>query len=391
MIIGQINMLSQAETITIDGVNFSLVQVKDILDRLPENSWLATKSDEFLDNTIFFHEGDVELSVLRLGELPTWSLGYFIIGDVKVGRIIEATDDLAIMGLIVDGNLEADHIRAGGNEIYISGDLQVNGLFFGKHNLGTITVEGDNHANAFMSDDYSGWLESNWALTDDECFDDEQISDEEYHEACVEILEAIRPEFLYEQEEADEPFLWAQLLDYYKIEKAMKHNAPILQDSFIEEYKIQFLTDPVEYQKAELPADFVVNTVANIQNELSTTEVEALAKSVTGLSYDHIFVPEVLYNDDHGLSVKFLEGYPERLFLEFIAVRSEYQGELLHNIQMGMNGEALKAQFGDRYTEETFEEYEDSAQGTIILDDLVIELLLENDAVTFVKYQISEN
>lgn len=391
MIIGQINMLSQAETITIEGVNFSIVQVKDILDRLPENSWLATKSDEFLDNTIFFHEGDVQLPVLRLGELPTWSLGYFIIGDVKVGRIIEATDDLAIMGLIVDGNLEVDHIRAGGNEIYISGDLQVNGLFFGKHNLGTITVEGDNHANAFMSDDYSGWLESNWALTDDECFDDEQISDEEYHEACVEILEAIRPEFLYEQEEADEPFLWAQLLDYYKIEKAMKHNAPILQDSFIEEHQIQFLTDPVEYQKAELPADFVVNTVANIQNELSTTEVEALAKAVTGLSHDHIFVPEALYNDDHGLSVKFLEGYPERLFLEFIAVRSEYQGDLPHNIQMGMNSEALKAQFGDRYTEETFEEYEDSAQGTITLDDLVIELLLENDAVTFVKYQISDN
>lgn len=390
MIIGQINMLSQFETIKIDGVNFSIVQVKDILDRLPENSWLATKSDEFLDHTIFFHEGNVELAILRLGELPTWSLGYFIIGDVKIGRIIEASDDLA-MGLIVDGNLEADNIRAGGNEIYISGDLQVNGLFFGQYNHGSLTVEGESHANCFIADDYSGWMESLWALTDDECFDDEQISDEEYHEACVAILEAIRPEFLFEQDEADEPFLWAQLLNYYELEKAMKHNAPILQDSFIEEHQIQFLTDPVEYQKAELPTDFVVQTVANIQNELSTTEVEALAKAVTGLQHDHIFVPEALYNDDYGLSVKFLEGYPERLFLEFIAVRSEYQGELPHNIQMGMNGETLKAQFGDRYTEETFEEYEDSAQGTITLDDLVIELLLENDAVSFVKYQISEN
>ncbi len=383
-------MLSQAETITIEGVNFSIVQVKDILDRLPENSWLATKSDEFLDHTIFFYEGNVELSVLRLGELPAWSLGYFIIGDVTIGRIIEASDDLA-MGLIVDGNLIADHIRAGGNEIYVSGDLQVNGLFFGKYNHGSLTVEGENHANAFIADDYSVWLESNWALTDDECFDDEEISDEEYHEACVEILEAIRPEFLLSQEDADEPFLWAQLLDYYKIEKAMKHNAPILQDSFIEEHHIQFIAEPLEYQGIKLPADFVVNTVANIQNELSTAEVEALAKTVTGLSHDHIFVPEALYNDDHGLSVKFLEGYPERLFLDFIAVRSEYQGELPHNIQLGMNSEALKAQFGDRYTEETFEEYEDSAQGTITLDDLVIELLLENDAVTFVKYQISEN
>lgn len=383
-------MLSQVETIQIDGVNFSIVQVKDILDRLPENSWLAANSNEFLDHTIFFHEGDVELAVLRLGELPTWSLGYFIIGDVKVGRIIEASDDLA-MGLIVDGSLEADHIRAGGNEIYISGDLQVNGLFFGKYNHGSLTVEGESHANCFIADDYSGWLASYWALTDDECFDDEQISDEEYHEACVEILEAIRPEFLYEQDEADEPFLWAQLLNYYELEKAMKHNAPILQDVFIEEHHIQFLTDPVEYQKAELPTDFVVQTVANIYNELSIQDVEALAERMTGLQHDHIFVPEALYNDDHGLSVKFLEGYPERLFLEFIAVRSEYQGELPHNIHMGMNSDALKALFGDRYTEETFEEYEDSAQGTITLDDLVIELLLENDVVTFVKYQISEN
>lgn len=223
------------------------------------------------------------------------------------------------------------------------------------------------------------------------CFDDEQISDEEYHEACVEILEAIRPEFLYEQEEADEPFLWAQLLNYYELEKAMKHNSPILQDSFIEEHQIQFLTNPVEYQKVELSADFVVNTVANIHNELSIQDVEALAKNLTGLSHDHIFVPAALYNDDHGLSMKFLEGYPERLYLEFIAVRSEYQGDLPHNIQMGMNGEALKVQFGDRYTEETFEEYEDSAQGTITLEGLVIELLLENDVVTFVKYQISES
>ena len=391
MTIGQINMLSQSETIKIEGVNFSIVQVKDILDRLPENCWLASQSTELLDNSIFFHEGDVELSVLRLGELPTWSLGYFIIGDVKVGRIIEASDDLA-MGLIVGGHLTADHIRAGGNEIYVSGDLKVNGLFFGKYNHGSLTVDGESFANAFISDDYSGWINNNhWALTDDECFDDEQISDEEYHEACMEILGVIRPEFLYEQEEADEPFLWAQLLNYYELEKAMKHNSPILQDSFIEEHQIQFLTNPVEYQKAELPADFVINAVANIHNELSIQDVEALAKKVTGLQHDHIFVPEALYNDDHGLSVKFLEGYPERLFLEFIAVRSEYQGELPHNIQMGMNGEALKAQFGDRYTETTFEEYEDSAQGTITLDDLVIELLLENDAVTFVKYQISEN
>ncbi|WP_143691357.1 hypothetical protein [Wohlfahrtiimonas larvae] len=384
-------MLSQVETITIDGVNFSFVQVKDILDQLPENSWLAAKSDEFLEHSIFFHEGDVELPFIRLGELPSWSLGYFIIGDVKVGRIIEASDDMA-MGLIVDGNLTADHIRAGGNEIYVSGDLQVNGLFFGKYNHGSLRVEGESFANAFISDDYSGWIDNHhWAMTDDECFDDEQISDEEYHEACVEILEAIRPEFLLEQEEVDEPFLWAQLLNYYELEKAMKHNAPILQDSFIEEHQIQFLAEPQEYQAIALPTDFVVNTVANIHNELSTTEVEALAKTMTGLTHSHIFVPEALYNDDHGLSVKFLEGYPERLFLEFIAVRSEYQGELPHNIQMGMNGAALKAQFGDRYAEETFEEYEDSAQGTITLDDLMIELLLENDAVTFVKYQISES
>ena len=390
MIIGQINMLSQAETIKIEGVNFSIVQVKDIVDRLPENSWLATQSDEFLDNTIFFHEGNVELSVLRLGELPTWSLGYFIIGDVQVGRIIEASDDLA-MGLIVDGNLTADHIRAGGNEIYVSGDLKVNGLFFGKYNHGSLTVEGESFASAFIADDYAGWLESHWALTDDECFDDEEISDEEYHEASVEIIEAIRPEFLLLQEDADEPFLWAQLLDYYELEKAMKHNAPILQDAFIEEHGIEFVSAPVDYKKSALPADFVMNTVANIHNELSTDEVEVLAEVVTGLHHDHIFVPQALYNDDHGLSVKFLEGYPERLFLEFVAVRSEYQGELPHNIQMGMNGDALKAQFGDRYTETAFEEYEDSAQGTITLDDLVIELLLENDVVTFVKYQISEN
>ena len=57
------DMLNQTETITIENVTFSIVQVKDIIDRLPENCWLAEKSDEFEDNTIFFHEGDVELSI----------------------------------------------------------------------------------------------------------------------------------------------------------------------------------------------------------------------------------------------------------------------------------------------------------------------------------------
>lgn len=134
-----------------------------------------------------------------------------------------------------------------------------------------------------------------------------------------------------------------------------------------------------------------MNTVANIHNELSTAEVEVLAKTMTGLTHSHIFVPKTLFKDGEGVSVSFSEEYPERFLISDIAAGSNCQLQLPHNIEIGMNSATLKAQFGDAYTETLFEDYDDSLQGTVKLDRLNIELLLENDAVTFVEYEVSES
>ncbi len=390
IVMGYTDMLNQTETITIENVTFSIVQVKDIVDRLPENSWLAEKSDEFADHTIFFHEGDIELSILRLGELPEWSLGYFIIGNVTVGRIIEASDDSA-MGLVVDGDLTVDHIRAGGNDIYVSGDLQVNGLFFGKYSHGSITVDGEHHANAFIADDYADWIDNVWALSDDECFDDEEISEEEYEGATAKILEAIRPEFIIDLDDVDEPFLWSHLLDYHALEKAMKYNAPIFQDEFLAENNVEFINAPVVYKTVELPQNFVIDLHANIQSALATDAVETLAETMTGLAHNHAFIPQVLHNEDNGISVSFSEAYPDRFFIETISVRSNHKDELPHGLRIGMTSAELKAQFGDSYSETTFEDYPDSLQGNIALADMAIELLLEDNVVTYINYQVLED
>lgn len=384
------DMLNQTETITIENVTFSIVQVKDIIDRLPENCWLAEKSDEFEDNTIFFYEGDVELSILRLGELPEWSLGYFIIGNATIGRIIEASDDSA-MGLVIDGNLTVDHIRAGGNDIYVSGDFRVNGLFFGKYSHGSIMIDGEHHANAFIADDYADWIDNAWALSDDDCFDDEEISKEEYEEAKDAILAAVRPEFIISFEEIDEPFLWAHLLDYCALEKAMKYNAPIFQDEFITDNEIKFINAPIESKLIELPATFVTELYNNIESALTPEAVENLAEVMTGLAHHHVFVPQVLHNEDHGVSVSFSEAYPDRFFIESIAVRSNYTSELPHGLRIGITNDELKAQFGDQYTETTFEDYSDSLQGNIAFDGMMIELLLQDNVVTYISFQVLED
>lgn len=380
-------MLQNSESIIIDGVNFLSVTVKDIADRLPENSWLAQKTDEFADHSIFFHEGDVTLPVLRLGELPSWSLGYFIIGNVSIGRVIEASDDLA-MGLIVKGNVTADHICAGGDEIYITSDLHVNGLFIGKYNHGSLTVEGKNYANGFISDDYSGWVEHHWGLTDDECFDDEEISEEEYQEAYEQIIQAIRPEFIADLDDADEPYLWSQLLKEGLLNHAMKHNAPIMQDSFIKAHNIQWINQPLTLKALDVPAEALQTWVEDMPLELSSEAVEKIATTMTGLSCNHIFIPQALYNEDCGIVMNFSEEYPDRWFIDAIGIEQKYPHALPYNLQFGMTSEALAAQFTDRYTETVFEDYPDSKQGTITLDNIQIELLLDNNALTYVKYQI---
>lgn len=382
-------MSHQAEIIKIENVEFSIITVKEIADRLPKSSWLAEKADEYAEEVVFFHEGNVELSILRLGEMPEWSLGYVIMGDLLVERIIEASDDLA-MGLVVDGNLTVDYIRAGGNEIYVSGNMKVNGLFFGKYSHGSLIVEGETYANAFIADDYLGSLDSSWSLTDDECFEDEEISEDEYAIAVEKIIEAIRPEFILNFDNIDEPFLWAHVLDYPAIEEAMKHHLPILQDSFVNAYDINFLTQPAPRITIEIPEDFIVKTVEDIVLELSTDSVENLAKTITGLPHQHFFIPQTLYNVPQGLSLSFSEGYPERFFIDSIAARSNYQGKLPYGVQLGMTRDALVELFGDQYSEKSFEEYDDSLEGIVELGNIRMEMLIENNIVTYVKYQVSE-
>lgn len=380
-------MTHSTETITIEQVSFSIVQVKDILDSLPKESWLSAKADELLDHTIFYHKGDVNLSFLCLGETPEWSLGYFIDGNVTVSRIIEATDHSS-MGLIVSGDLVVDHMKAGGNDIYVAGDLQVNGLLLGKGNYGSLVVEGESYANAYIADDYAGWVEHRWGLTDDEYFEDEEISQSEYDEASAMILEAIRPEYLLKFDDIDEPFLWSHLLDSAALERAMKYHLPIFQDEFIQNMEGEFLS-PVSNSISSAPSsDYLNQFIETIQQECSISTVEDLAKTVTGLAYEQTFVPKILYAPDYSVSVSFSEHYPERFFIDAVSVRSNYSGALPFGLTIGMTSDALKAQFSEQYTEAPLEGYSDSLQGMIEMEGLQIELLLENGRVTYINYQV---
>ncbi|PUZ22504.1 SMI1 / KNR4 family (SUKH-1) [Chitinophaga costaii] len=74
-------------------------------------------------------------------------------GNIKVKNISNSETDGAV-SLIVLGNLDADNIVVGGQEIYVTGNLTVQDLFWGDYNHGQLNVDGFISAKVFMASDY---------------------------------------------------------------------------------------------------------------------------------------------------------------------------------------------------------------------------------------------
>lgn len=67
----------------------------------------------------------------------------FVRGDVRVAQTISNPSSDGASGLIVQGNLQCRSAVVGGQEIYVSGDLEVAELFWGDYNHGSVVVKGN--------------------------------------------------------------------------------------------------------------------------------------------------------------------------------------------------------------------------------------------------------
>ena len=197
------------------------------------------------------------LSFNKPGDLPEGEPPFVYLiavnGNLNTRNIYNRETDGAT-GLVVLGNLQADNIVVGGQEIYVAGDLTVKGLFWGDYNHGDLVVTGEIAVRVFISTDYNFdhkrfktgdrvrvayWL---WDETEDE-FDREQ-------------LEALfRPECLEEDPE-DELYSWKDWLLADHIINRLASGLPVLLEnpevSLPTKEKIPFVFDSHQFNNTNL-------------------------------------------------------------------------------------------------------------------------------------------
>lgn len=135
-------------------MSFTICRFAQIAHRLPQDCWAAMRnaknSGELNDERVAVHEGHLTLDTLDLDAPVDGSPVFLLVvsGDLSVeGAIFNANSDSAA-GLVVEGNLTCRNAAVGGQEIYVTGDLDVGELFWGDYSHGRLIVRG--HAAAQM-------------------------------------------------------------------------------------------------------------------------------------------------------------------------------------------------------------------------------------------------
>lgn len=81
-------------------------------------------------------------------------VGYIINGNLSSKRILNYETDYGVH-LIILGNLDTDYMAVGGQDIYITGDLDVKILLVGSYNHGRMNIEGNLNCPLVITNDYS--------------------------------------------------------------------------------------------------------------------------------------------------------------------------------------------------------------------------------------------
>lgn len=128
---------------------------EQILKDSVNKGWL----EEIRDDGVWIHEGDLTLDFLDLdwakdADVQEPSV-IMIKGNLLIkGNVINKIEDGAI-SLMVFGDLQANHMAVSGQEIYVSGDIKIAGLFCGCYNHGSAVVTGNLEALVLLNHDYS--------------------------------------------------------------------------------------------------------------------------------------------------------------------------------------------------------------------------------------------
>ena len=148
-------------------MNYQRVLFAEIKHLLPADAWAAWRNEkhagEFDEESVLLFGNSVVIEKLLL-DAPFGEFDHvFLIvvqGNMTVEKYIYNEDTDGAAGLIVLGNLQAGNMLVGGQEIYVTGDLTVEEVFWGDYNHGDLHVCGEASATAFVeTEDYSVKIE----------------------------------------------------------------------------------------------------------------------------------------------------------------------------------------------------------------------------------------
>lgn len=207
----------------------------EIQHLIPQDSVYSGYENEI----VLFYEGDWTTDKIDLDYadklIPDYTdkefpLLILVNGNVNIKNIFNGETD-GSTGLIVLGNLTADNIVVGGQEIYVSGDLNVSGLYWGDYNHGNLEAKGTINIRVFLETDYG--------YDDDRFEKGENINipyilldgNEEYLSGDW-IRALFRPEFILSKEQIlqyeDEIYGWKSWLNTQTIFQALEKGEPLL-------------------------------------------------------------------------------------------------------------------------------------------------------------------
>ncbi len=206
----------------------------DIKHLLPQDCWAVSRNarqGEFEDESVLFHEGSLTLSALDLDDVLGTGEHIFLVfvqGDLRVDGPIFNDDTDGATGLIVGGNLSCRNAAVGGQQIYVTGNLDVGELFWGDYNHGELIVAGNATAPMVVTtNQYDLTVRgerafARWIL-------DEEPGGEDWRFDDIDALgEYIDPDFIFEDDDE-------LSLDRDEIIAAMQENRSVIQPQAAED------------------------------------------------------------------------------------------------------------------------------------------------------------
>ena len=151
----------------LSNLSYRTTSYDEIADELPESSLYKEHYDTHWRNRVIVIDGDwildEPLDLDAVDELSPYynpddydSLPLFILvkGNMQATNIYNG-EICGSCGLVVLGNLTAENIVVGGQEIFVGGDLRVSGFYWGDYNHGSLTVMGHISIYVFLETDYN--------------------------------------------------------------------------------------------------------------------------------------------------------------------------------------------------------------------------------------------